>query len=54
VKGALIEKKGRGDKDKIRDGEKSFIKGKRERGGRNQSQVQTRSNGSIPVKAVFP
>lgn len=31
-KGALIEKKGRGDKDKIKDGEKAFIKGKREGG----------------------
>lgn len=31
-KGALIKKKGRGDKDKIIDGEKAFIKGKRERG----------------------
>lgn len=30
--GVLIEKKGRGDKDNIRDGEKAFIKGKRERG----------------------
>lgn len=39
---------------KIRGGESAFIKGTRKRGGGNQSQEQTRSNGSIPVAAVFP
>lgn len=54
MKGALAENKGREEKDKIRDGEKVSIKGKKEKGGRNQSQIQTRSSSSTPVTAVLP
>lgn len=54
MKEALAENKGREEKGKIRDGEKAFIKGKKEKGGRNQSEIQTRSSSSTPATAVLP
>lgn len=52
MKGALVEKRGRGDKNQRRW--KHIHKGHEGKGGGNQSQEQTRSKGSIPETAAFP